>query len=71
MKFGLGNTGPVIYRHGKPDILADQLYNGGIGTYKGFVKDMRKVMATPMVEMNVSDVPKTCAICSGLSEPQI
>lgn len=71
MKFGLGNTGPVIYRHGQPDMLADQLYNGGIGTYKGFVKDMKKVMATPMMEMNVPEIPKTCAICSGLGESQI
>jgi len=71
MKFHLGNESPLnVDRHGKPDLDEENMWNGGIGTYNGFMRDLRKLLPTPMVEMDIRHLHRTCTRCLGLDDPE-
>ena len=70
MKFHLANESPLnVDRHGKPDLDEEHMGNGGIGTYDGFMKDLHKLLPTPMVEMDIRSLHRTCARCLGPNDP--
>src|SRR5216684_6249431 len=64
--FELGNFAPLVLRHGKPDLDEEHMGNGGIGTYNGFMQDLRKLQKEPLVEMDFRELPRTgCEKCIG------
>jgi hypothetical protein len=63
MEFEEGNYAPLISIHGKPDLDADSMGNGGIGTYNEFMKQLRRLQKKPLLEMDISHLPRSCERC--------
>ena len=70
MKFHLANESPLVVEHGKPDLDEEHMGSGGIGTYNGFMKDLRKLLPTPTLEIDIRHLHRTCARCLGPDDPE-
>lgn len=69
--FELGNFAPLVRRRGKPDLDAERMGNGGIGTYHGFMQELRKLQKEPLIEMDVREMaPAGCEVCIGWEDEQ-
>ena len=60
-----GNFAPLISVHGKPDLDADSMGNGGIGTYNRFIGELRKLQHRPLLVMDIRRLGSTCEKCTG------
>jgi hypothetical protein len=63
MEFEEGNYAPLISTHGKPDLDEENMGNGGIGTYNEFMKRLRKLQKNPLMEIDISHLPRSCERC--------
>ena len=70
MRFHLANESPLVVEHGKPDLDEEHMGSGGIGTYNGFMKDLRKLLPTPTLEIDIRHLHRTCARCLGPDDPE-
>jgi hypothetical protein len=63
-----GNFAPLISVHGKPDLDADSMGNGGIGTYNRFMGELRRLQPRALVEMDISRLRSTCEKCTSFMD---